>query len=131
MATSSNRPRSEPEVFAPDDRPGADAFVYCKGCGTQLEGRARLSKPKAVVDTMMCEPCIEKHGHALMPSPGSPTFCYRCGGPEEIYIAPGISPAIHHICPRCLPERTARYKAGDFETPMRQPVPAGGSPAAS
>jgi hypothetical protein len=119
--TSSNRPRSEPEVFAPDMRPGADEYVYCKGCGTQLESRARLTKPKAQVDRMMCESCIEIHGHALMPKPGAPTFCYRCGGPEEVYEAPGISPAIYHICPRCLPERTARYRAGDFEVPMRTP----------
>lgn len=121
MPASSNRPRSEPDVFAPDTRPGADAFVYCKGCGTQLESRARLTKPKAVVDTMMCEKCIEIHGHPLMPKPGSPTFCYRCGGPEETFEAPGISPAIYHLCPRCLPERAARYRSGDFETPMRQP----------
>jgi hypothetical protein len=120
--SSSNRPRSEPEVFAPDTRPGADEFVYCKGCGKQLESRARLSKPKAQVDTMMCPECVEKHGHALMPSPGSPTFCYRCGGPEEVYEAGGISPAIYHICPRCLPDRRARYQAGDFEVPMRTPA---------
>lgn len=122
MPPTNNRPRSEPEVFAPDTRPGADNFVYCKGCGTQLEGRARLSKPKAVVDTMMCEACVEKHGHPLMPSPGSPTFCYRCGGAEEVYEAPGISPAIYHICSRCLPERAARYRKGDFETPIRTAV---------
>ena len=122
MATSSNRPRSEPDVFAPDNRPGADTFVYCKGCGTQLESRARLSKPKAVVDTMMCPSCVEKFGHPLMPSPGAPTFCYRCGGAEEVYHATGIAPATYHICPRCLPERTARYRSGDFEVPMRVPV---------
>lgn len=123
MATTNNRPRSAPEVFAPDTRPGADNFVYCKGCGTPLESRARLTKPKAQVDTMMCEPCIEKHGHRLMPGPGAPTFCYRCGGPEDIFIAPGISPATYHICPRCLPERTARYQQGDFEVPMRSNTP--------
>jgi hypothetical protein len=70
---------------------------------------------------MMCPSCIKIHGHSLMPRPGAPTFCYRCGGPEEVYEAPGISPAIHHICPRCLPARTARYRSGDFEVPMRTP----------
>ncbi len=74
-----------------------------------------------VVDVMMCEPCREKHGHQLMPSPGSPTFCYRCGGPEEIYSEPAITPVIHHLCPRCLPERAARYVDGNFETPLKQP----------
>jgi NMD protein affecting ribosome stability and mRNA decay len=108
-------------VFAPDDRPGADTFVYCKGCGTPLEGRARLAKPKASVDTMMCDSCIEIHGHRLMPKPGSPTFCYRCGGPEDLFESPGISPTLYHVCPRCLPERVARYRSGDFETPMRVP----------
>ncbi len=126
MPPSSNRPRSEPDVFAPDERPGADEFVYCKGCGTQLESRARLAKPKAVVDTMMCPSCIEIHGHTLIPSPGSPTFCYRCGGAESTFQAPGISPAVHHICVRCLPERADRYREGNFETPMRQPAPAEG-----
>lgn len=122
MPPTSNRPRSEPEVFAPDERPGADEFVYCKGCGKQLEARARLTRPKAVVDTMMCPDCVAEHGHPLMPRPGAPTFCYRCGQAEEIFEAPGVSPAIHHICPRCLPERAARYRAGDFETPLRQPA---------
>ncbi|HLJ69086.1 MAG TPA: hypothetical protein VKX16_17165 [Chloroflexota bacterium] len=121
--TSSNRPRSEPDVFAPDTRPGADEYVYCKGCGTQLELRARLAKPKAQVDTMMCKDCIAVHGHRLMPAPGAPTFCYRCGGREEIFEAPGISPAVYHICPRCLPERAARYRSGDFEVPMRTAAP--------
>lgn len=121
MATS-NRPRSEPDVFAPDTRPGADSYVYCKGCGTPLEGRARLARPKAVVDTMMCDACIQEHGHRLMPKPGAPTFCYRCGQPEDVYHAPGVAPAVYHVCPRCLPERVARYRNGDFETPMRNPA---------
>lgn len=110
-------------MFAPDQRPGADAFVYCKGCGTQLESRARLSKPKAHVETMMCPPCVEKHGHSLMPSPGSQTYCYRCGQAESTFEAPGISPALYHICTRCLPEKAARYETGNFETPLRIPDP--------
>ena len=109
---SKSAPRIAPTA-APED---PDSFVYCKGCGTPLESRARLSKPRAVVNTMMCEECREKHGHALMPAPGEPTFCYRCGGPEEVFVTPGISPATYHICPRCLPERYARYQAGDFDS---------------
>jgi hypothetical protein len=109
---SKSAPRAT-TTAAPEER---DSFVYCKGCGTPLESRARLSKPRAVVDTMMCEDCREKHGHALMPAPGEPTFCYRCGGPEEVFVTPGISPATYHICPQCLPERYARYQAGDFDS---------------
>ncbi|GAC1588320.1 MAG: hypothetical protein NVS3B5_21460 [Sphingomicrobium sp.] len=56
-----------------------------------------------------------------MPVSGSPTFCYRCGGPEEVYEAPGISPVTFHVCARCLPERVARYRTGDFEAPLRVP----------
>lgn len=117
-----SRSEREHEGFATDTRPGADAFVYCKGCGKQLESRARLSKPRAVVDAMMCEPCQEKHGHTLMPLPGSPTFCYRCGRPEEVFIEPSTTPITHHICPHCLPERSTRYRAGDFAEPQRTPA---------
>ena len=92
--------------------------MYCKGCGQALESRARIAKPRAVVDSMMCEACQEKYNHALMPSPGAPTFCYRCGTQEEVFVAPGTSPATYHICPRCLPDRAARYRAGDFEDPV-------------
>jgi hypothetical protein len=102
-------------TVAPEER---DSFVYCKGCGTPLESRARLSKPRAVVDTMMCESCREKHGHALMPAPGEPTYCYRCGTLEDVFVTTGISPATYHICPRCLPDRHARYSAGDFDSDL-------------
>lgn len=114
-----NRAHREPEVFAVDTRPGADGFVYCKGCGTELEGRGRVSQPRARVSFMMCESCREKHGHDLMPMPGSPTFCYRCGGKDEIFVGSGIAPITYHVCPRCVPERAARYRAHDFETPER------------
>lgn len=122
MPPTNNRPQHEPDNFAPDERPGADTYVYCKGCGTQLESRSRLQKPKVVVDVMMCEQCQQKHGHRLMPTPGSATFCYRCGGAEDIFIEPATTPVTHHLCSRCLPERAARYRAGDFETPLKQPV---------
>ena len=121
MPSTSNRQQREAEPFAPDTRPGADEYVYCKGCGTQLESRARLAKPRAVVEFMMCEPCREKYGHALMPTPGAPTYCYRCGTLEEVFVAPGVSPATYHVCPRCLPDRAARYRTGDFEPPVKQP----------
>lgn len=102
-------------------RAPTDAFVYCKGCGTQLESRSRLQKPRAVVEFMMCEPCREKHGHALMPSPGAPTFCYRCGQEEEVFIEPSTTPITHHLCIRCLPERAERYRRGEFGIPEKVP----------
>ena len=117
MSVSRNSPQGPPEPFTPDLRPGADAYVYCKGCGTRLEERARLAKPRAVVDVMMCEPCQQKHGHQLMPVSGAPTYCYRCGTLEEVFIEPGQSPITRYVCPRCLPDRVARYRAGDFEDP--------------
>lgn len=122
MPPTNNRHQHEPDNFAPDERPGADTFVYCKGCGTRLVNRSRLQKPKVVVDVMMCEPCRVKHGHRLMPTPGSPTFCYRYGRSEEIYVEPGITPATHQLCSRCLPERAARYREGNFEIPLKQPA---------
>ena len=109
----------EPEVFAADLRPGADTFVYCKGCGKPLEGRTRVAQRRAVIESMMCEACQAIHGHQLMPSPGAPTFCYRCGGADELFIAGGVSPVTYHVCPRCIPERAARYRAGDFEAPQQ------------
>ena len=114
MPTARNRAESR-EAPAPDKRPGADAYVYCKGCGTPLESRARLTKPRPVVEVMMCESCVREHNHPLIPTPGAPTFCYRCGSPEEVFIEPGTPPVTHHICERCLPDRAARYRAGNFE----------------
>jgi len=91
-----------PEVFAPDDRPGADTQVYCKGCGRPLEGSARHLPGRTPMTVMMCSSCQQCHGHALIPVPGAPSFCYRCGGQDALFVAPGISPATFHICPRCV-----------------------------
>ncbi|HZS94659.1 MAG TPA: hypothetical protein VFA78_07670 [Chloroflexota bacterium] len=90
--------------------------VYCKGCGAPLETRSRTERSRQPVEFMMCEPCRAEHGHALMPRPGAPTYCYRCGHLEEIFESGGISPAIYHVCPVCLPERIERYSAGDFDS---------------
>jgi NMD protein affecting ribosome stability and mRNA decay len=117
MPTPGNRWQHEPAVFAPDTRPGADAYVYCKGCGQPLVDQPRNPKMKVVVTTMMCDACQERYQHKLAPPPDAPSFCYRCGGPDEIFVEEGISPATYRVCPRCLPERAARYRAGDFETP--------------
>jgi hypothetical protein len=115
---TSRRPRtSEPVAFAEDTRPGAAAYVYCKGCGQPLESRDRFSRSRVVVTVMMCDACREKHGHELMPMPGAPTFCYRCGDPEDVFVTSGLPPVTYHVCSRCLPDRAARYRAGDFDTP--------------
>ncbi|GAC1405287.1 MAG: hypothetical protein NVSMB52_19120 [Chloroflexota bacterium] len=119
MAPHISRDQRIVEVFTNDTRPGADSFVYCKGCGESLVGQARHQKAKVKVTTMMCEKCQKRHGHALMPKPGAPSFCYRCGEPDAIVVEEGFSPVTHHLCPRCVPERLARYRAGDFETPLQ------------
>lgn len=115
VATTNKDAQSEAPVQTADP----EAFVYCKGCGQPLESRARLQKPRPVVDTMMCASCQEIHGHRLVPTSGAPTFCYRCGTREEVFVAPGTSPATYYVCPRCLPDRAERYAAGDFETPEK------------
>ena len=121
-------PRRTPEIFADDPRPGASGYVYCKGCGTPLESRDRFSRSRPVVTVMMCDACRVVHGHDLIPKSGSDTFCYRCGGPDEIFVTTGIAPETHHVCPRCLPERAARYRQGDFVPPVPEAEPIGAEP---
>lgn len=112
-------PRRVPEIFREDARPGASDFVYCKGCGQPLESRDRFARSRPVVTVMMCDPCRELHGHDLIPTSGSATFCYRCGGPDEAFVTTGLWPETHHVCPRCLPDRAARYRSGDFAPPEK------------
>jgi hypothetical protein len=120
VPATKDRVKEQDEKIVRETRQG-DAFVYCKGCGKQLESRSKLQKPRVHVEYMMCGTCREQHGHALMPSPGSPTYCYRCGKKEEIFIEPGISPITHHVCVDCLPDRAQRYRAGDFAPPPKEP----------
>ncbi len=124
-----NRRHRVPEVFAEDNRQGANSQVYCKGCGQSLEGQPRHVQSRTPVAIMMCASCREKHGHELIPASGAVTFCYRCGGEDEIFLSKGMSPVTYHVCPRCVPERVARYRTGDFETPP-PPPPAEQSPPA-
>jgi|SRR5579875_1270864 len=119
-------PRRVPEVFSDDPRPGANEFVYCKGCGKPLESRDRFTRSRAAVTVMMCDSCRELHGHDLIPAAGSATFCYRCGGPDEIFQTTDIWPETYHVCPRCLPDRAARYRDGNFDPP-EAPMPAPGA----
>ena len=116
MNSHVSRYQRVPEVFAADERPGADAFVYCKGCGASLPNQPRHQERRAAVTTMMCEACQKLHGHALIPGSGAPTFCFRCGGPDGIVVQKGFLPVTHHLCPRCVPDRYARYRAGNFRT---------------
>src|SRR5947209_364751 len=115
MSMSYSRQPRIPMVFEPDPRPDAENFVYCKGCGQQLAGEPRHQRPKMPVAVMMCQSCRTAHGHALIPRPGAPSYCYRCGGRDEIFIERGVSPVTHHVCPRCVPARAARYRGGNFK----------------
>jgi len=125
MKFSSGRlsPRRVPEIFTDDPRPGANAYVYCKGCGHVLESRDRFLRSRPAVTVMMCDSCREIHGHDLIPKSGSDTFCYRCGGPDEVFISTGLWPETHHVCPRCLPTRAERYRSGNFAPPDPPPAP--------
>lgn len=114
-----------PQSFAPDTRPGADEFVYCKGCGQPLDDQPRLAGHRAVVSVMMCTACCQTHGHQLMPKPGAPSYCYRCGSLDEVFVESGMAPATYHVCPRCVPERAARYRGGHFGPPPDPAIPVG------
>jgi hypothetical protein len=122
MNSHFSRSQRVPETFAADARPGADTCVYCKGCGISLTGQARRQQARTAIITMMCTDCQETHGHTLMPAQDSPSFCYRCGGPDVTVIEDGYSPVTHHLCPRCVPDKVARYRAGDFETQYQDRV---------
>ncbi len=122
MSPHISRSQRVVEVFAADVRPGADALVYCKGCGDPLTGQPRIQERRVTITTMMCESCQELHGHALMPGAGAPTFCFRCGGQDTVVIEKAFSPITHRLCPRCVPERLARYQAGNFNAPQVTPA---------
>lgn len=122
MSAWSTRWRHTPDTFADDARPGAADCVYCKGCGHPLVGQARRMQSRVPVAVMMCEPCQERHGHALIPTSGSPTYCFRCGGLDEVFLEQDFSPITHRVCPRCIPERAARYRDGNFAAVMRNPA---------
>ena len=120
MAPNASKPwqrHREPMVFSPDPRPGADSFVYCKGCGHPLESRDRVSHRRVAITAMMCDACREVHGHDLVPASGARTFCYRCGEQEEVFVTMDFAPITYHLCGRCLPERAERYRKGDFNPP--------------
>lgn len=107
--------RTTPQTFEPDSRPGADTHVYCKGCGQILGGQARRPPGRAKVTTMMCDECQTRYEHDLIPSSGAPSYCFRCGGLDEVFVATEFAPTTYRICPRCVPERAARFRSGDFE----------------
>jgi hypothetical protein len=122
VPATKDRDKTQAEKIVRETVPSDDSFVYCKGCGGPLESRSKLLKPRVFVEYMMCESCRESHGHAMMPSPGSPTYCFRCGRKKEIFVEPSVSPITHHLCVHCLPERAQRYRSGDFAPPPKDPV---------
>src|SRR5437588_780617 len=81
----------------------------------RADGQPRHMSGRTPVTVMMCDDCRERYGHDLMPAAGAPSFCYRCGTRDEVFISEGQSPITYHVCPRCVPDRAARYRAGQFE----------------
>ncbi|GEM_PF-4540518 len=113
MRHISSRRRAENEPFAPDSRPDASSFVYCVGCGKQLGSRTNLLRGRGTAVNIYCSDCQGRDDNVF--GEGAPaTHCFRCGTKHVRYIEAEPYRTIHSICPRCRPERAARYAAGDF-----------------
>ncbi len=113
MRHISSRRRAENEPFAPDARPDAASFVYCVGCGKQLGARSGLLRGRGASINIYCEDCSGRDQDAWGETAPA-TFCFRCGTQHIRFIEMEPYRTIHSICPRCRPERAARYEAGDF-----------------
>ncbi|HZT95912.1 MAG TPA: hypothetical protein VFB34_03645 [Chloroflexota bacterium] len=109
----SSRRRAENEPFAPDARPDAASFVYCVGCGKPLGARTGLLRGRGSAINIYCEKCTGRDVDAWGED-APETFCFRCGTNHVRYIEEEPYRTLHSICPRCRPERAARYSAGDF-----------------
>jgi len=119
MRHISSRRRAENEPFAPDSRPDAASFVYCVGCGKQLGQKSGLLRVRGAAINIYCSDCQGRDAKAW--GEDAPiTHCFRCGTQHIRYIETEPYRTIHSICPRCRPERAARYAAGDF-TPLQPP----------
>lgn len=114
MRHVSSRRRAENEPFAVDSRPDAASFVYCVGCGKQLAQKSGLLRVRGAAITIYCEECEAKRDADAWGEAAPITFCFRCGTQHIRYIEAEPYRTIHSICPRCRPERAARYEAGDF-----------------
>jgi len=113
MRHISSRRRAENEAFAPDARPEAANFVYCVGCGKQLGQKSGLLRVRGAAINIYCDKCEGRDTNAW--GEDAPiTYCFRCGTQHIRYIEAEPYRTIHAICPRCRPERAARYAAGDF-----------------
>lgn len=113
MRHISSRRRAENEPFTADNRPDAASFVYCVGCGKQLGQRSGLLRVRGAAINIYCSDCGGRDVNAW--GEDAPiTYCFRCGTQHIRYIELEPYRTIHAICPRCRPERAARYAAGDF-----------------
>ena len=136
MRHISSRRRAENEPFAPDARPDAASFVYCVGCGKQLGARSGLLRGRGASINIYCEDCSDRDQDAWGETAPA-TFCFRCGTQHIRYIELEPYRTIHSICPRCRPERAARYEAGDFAPlppapdPEEEAAATEGAPAAA
>jgi|SRR5579872_1241217 len=113
MRHISSRRRAENEAFAPDSRPEAANFVYCVGCGKQLAQKSGLLRVRGAAINIYCSKCEGRDVDAWGES-APITYCFRCGSKHVRYIEAEPYRTIHSICPRCRPERAARYASGDF-----------------
>jgi hypothetical protein len=114
MRHVSSRRRAENEAFAADERPEAANFVYCVGCGKQLAQKSGLLRVRGAAINIYCDDCEGKRDVDAWGEDAPITFCFRCGTQHIRYIETEPYRTIHAICPRCRPERAARYEAGDF-----------------
>src|SRR5581483_4276531 len=108
MRHVSSRRRAENEAFAPDGRPDAANFVYCVGCGKQLAQKSGLLRVRGAAINIYCPKCEGKHG-SDWGEDAPDSYCFRCGTKHVRFIEAEPYRTIHSICPRCRPERAARY----------------------
>jgi ribosomal protein S27E len=106
------RRRAENEPFAPET-PEASTFVYCVGCGAPLGQRTGLLRGRGAAITTYCTDCQGRDDNVFGEAAPA-THCFRCGTLHIRYVEEEPYRTIHSICPRCRPERAARYAAGDF-----------------
>ena len=113
MRHISSRRRAVNEPFTEDSRPDAASFVYCVGCGEQLAQRSGLLRVRGQAINIYCPKCEGRDANAW--GEEAPlSYCFRCGTRHIRYIETEPYRTMHSICPRCRPERAARYAAGDF-----------------
>jgi hypothetical protein len=100
------------ESYPPEEQT-PESYVYCVGCGRVLGKRSLLLRGRPHPITTYCKECEGRNVDSGGEN-GPPTYCFRCGAQHVRYIEAEPYRTIHSICPRCWPERAARYARGDF-----------------